>query len=811
MIENENIKIYPLKLHHEWPALHLNTTFINYKDPIHHFSLDNIVDNRFTDKNTFHSYLNTYEKIMKDKSLTCKNILEYPIQKGGSLKLWHDYFVNANIYGIDSYVPTFLKEYKRINCLKMDINSQDCINYFLNKKIEFDFIIYQSSANIDYMSNFIKTYIQLLVIEGEMIIENIPDINWCERFKILLPDNFSYEVVDLRHVKNRLDDILFIIRKNKTKTPLNLKINYGTDNFSLNITDLVLSNYTNESGIIYIPPGDENRGKLFGDPLFGTIKKIFIKINDNKLITLEDKDYAYIDIVNNKTYINEEYLTDKINNQLTDVIKPNEKFIEDDSSKIQITLKKFNLVVLSIFKNETMNLQIWLEHYLWQGIEHFYLIDNGSVDNPLEILQDYIDKGLVSYYYRPEKYQQVQHYQNIYDKEKLYEKTKWLCICDLDEFFFGTNKPLVDNLNDFDKYDVIYSNSFFYGSDNLVEHPKDIRTSILYREEEVINGTKYIFKPSSINNSSEIWIHWLVNSGTSNKKIMNEIFEHNKIRLNHYRIQSLNYFKNVKMTRGDVSLESNETIRDIKYFEHYTKIATIKDDILKQIVENGYDYKKITNTALIVEPKFLKHLPFVINDFKIKLGISWQIVFYCGKGFKKIWINLLDKDIEIRELDKVYLSYNEYSDFMKSSELWNSLYGTYVLVFSSNSLIKNTPPYNIDYFIDKEYSYIGANQSYIWTELQKDKIYFNNYNFQGGLSLRNRLDMVKIINNFGVKNTITDINIEYNLENYAEDIYFTVGCYYLNLRLGNDFISNYFSVHCLLQDDFFGINSLEPG
>ena len=55
--------------------------------------------------------------------------------------------------------------------------------------------------------------------------------------------------------------------------------------------------------------------------------------------------------------------------------------------------------VLSIFKNETMNLKLWLEHYLWQGVGHFYLIDNGSTDNPLSILQEYIDKGIITYFY----------------------------------------------------------------------------------------------------------------------------------------------------------------------------------------------------------------------------------------------------------------------------------------------------------------------------------------------------------------------------------------------------------------------------
>ena len=44
------------------------------------------------------------------------------------------------------------------------------------------------------------------------------------------------------------------------------------------------------------------------------------------------------------------------------------------------------------------------------------------------------------------------------------------------------------------------------------------------------------------------------------------------------------------MTRGDVSILQNENIRDMNYFEHYQNISIIKDDILKQIIENNiYD------------------------------------------------------------------------------------------------------------------------------------------------------------------------------------------------------------------------------
>ena len=347
--------------------------------------------------------------------------------------------------------------------------------------------------------------------------------------------------------------------KNTFNISDNFAIEYGVDNIRINVTDIVL-NKSNNFGILHISEGDDIRGALFGDPVYGVVKKIFITSN-NINYTINSYDYAYIDTHNNKLYINNTYIESK---------------------------PKYNLSVMSIFKNETMNLKIWIEHYLWQGVEHFYLIDNDSTDDPLNILQEYIDNGIVTYYFKPEKHQQPQHYRYVFDNEGLKDKTKWLCICDLDEFFFGTQQKLVYTINEFDNYDVIYTNSFFYGSDNLIEHPSDIRSDIIHRQEDMENGIKYIFKPKCINDSSEIWIHWLVHPGSLQKKILpTETIDNKKIRLNHYLIQSLEYYTKVKMTRGDVYVSQNEKIRDLKYFEHYQNISVIKDDTLKLIIENN--------------------------------------------------------------------------------------------------------------------------------------------------------------------------------------------------------------------------------
>jgi len=397
------------------------------------------------------------------------------------------------------------------------------------------------------------------------------------------------------------------------KTQFNIssdfKIYYGTDINKMDITESVLKIDKNNN-IIHIPSGDENRAILFGDPSYGNLKKIFIQSNND----------SYMIDHNDNIYFNMDDNTLEINNVP-------QKY-------------KHHLSIMAIFKNETMNLRLWLEHYLWQGVEHFYLIDNDSNDKPLDILQEYIDNGIVSYFLRTEKYKQAEHYRNVFDENNIKQNTEWLIICDLDEFFFGTEKKLIYTIYDFKDYDVIYTNSFFYGCDDIINHPKDIRISNIHRNDDISNGNKYIFKPSIINDSSEIWIHWLVVPNTFQRKIYrNEIINNTNIRLNHYQIQSLEYFQNVKMTRGDVSKAELENIRNMDIFEEYKCRCIIKDAILKNIIENDlydkngeqmkfYDENRkiIDNKSIEYNEQMLVNKYILEDDIVLELGARYGTV-----------------------------------------------------------------------------------------------------------------------------------------------------------------------------------------
>jgi len=247
----------------------------------------------------------------------------------------------------------------------------------------------------------------------------------------------------------------------------------------------------------------------------------------------------------------------------------------------------YYLSVLAQFKNETMNLKLWLDHHLWQGVQHFFLIDNGSTDNPIPILKDYIDKGIVSYFYKPKLASQVENYRNIFSKY-IWTQSYWLAVIDLDEFLYGTDHKLVSKLRTLQHYNLIYCNWFVYGTSGCIKHPTDIRLSNVHRHPEIDSiNTKYIVKPLSILDPSQLWIHWILYPKTKTKlekgnkiRVANQL-----IRLNHYVCQSEEFFQKVKSIRGDATQTKHKWTREL--FNAHNEPATFLDDTLKNIILNA--------------------------------------------------------------------------------------------------------------------------------------------------------------------------------------------------------------------------------
>jgi len=187
-------------------------------------SLINLVDSKYTDKNTTHSYLELYEKLLTSKKETATHVLEVGIgdfgqKNGGSIKLWKDYFTNATIYGLDilpieRVIDELLNNDRVILYTNTDAYDADfCTNTFLNKNIQFDFMLDDGPHSLESMKQFIRLYSQVMKDDGILIIEDVQSMDWIEILTNEVPDNLKpfVKVYDLRHIKNRYDDIVFTI------------------------------------------------------------------------------------------------------------------------------------------------------------------------------------------------------------------------------------------------------------------------------------------------------------------------------------------------------------------------------------------------------------------------------------------------------------------------------------------------------------------------------------------------------------------------------------------------------------------------
>ena len=181
--------------------------------------LKQLVNNKRTDKNTTHSYLDVYEPLLSRISETAKNILEIVPNSGGGLDLFHKYFKNAMAYGIeyDGYTSDVddLKSSDRV-CMyhNVDAYTPQCIQ--LLKNVQFDFILDDGPHSLKSQLYVIQNYSHLLTEKGILVIEDIQNPEEASMLLQTVPETLrkAAYVVDRRAEKGRFDDILLIIDKN---------------------------------------------------------------------------------------------------------------------------------------------------------------------------------------------------------------------------------------------------------------------------------------------------------------------------------------------------------------------------------------------------------------------------------------------------------------------------------------------------------------------------------------------------------------------------------------------------------------------
>ena len=113
----------------------------------------------------------------------------------------------------------------------------------------------------------------------------------------------------------------------------------------------------------------------------------------------------------------------------------------------------YDLAVVAIMKNEAPYVKEWLDYHLLAGVDHFYIYDHESPDNFKEVLQPYIDAGIVTYIFYPDQFSITDAYNDALNQYKIF--CRYMAFIDADEFIFPKNNRSIVEIVDgfFGAYD----------------------------------------------------------------------------------------------------------------------------------------------------------------------------------------------------------------------------------------------------------------------------------------------------------------------------------------------------------------------
>lgn len=138
-------------------------------------------------------------------------------------------------------------------------------------------------------------------------------------------------------------------------------------------------------------------------------------------------------------------------------------------AKKNIEKKKYKVSLCLIFKDEALFLKEWIDYHKMIGVDHFYLYNNNSTDSYREVIQPYIEDGIVTLIDWPYLQAQIAAYKNCYENYR--SESNWISFLDADEFICPKYKDnIVDWLTDYSKFPSIVVHWRVFGTGGMLQH-----------------------------------------------------------------------------------------------------------------------------------------------------------------------------------------------------------------------------------------------------------------------------------------------------------------------------------------------------
>jgi hypothetical protein len=162
----------------------------------------------------------------------------------------------------------------------------------------------------------------------------------------------------------------------------------------------------------------------------------------------------------------------------------------------------------------------------------------------------------------------------------------------LDQFWFCKDgRTLAQAVQAYEDYYVVYANWTMFGSAGHDRHPVSLRMCLTQKSPALgpHGCTKYICRTRAITKRRSIGMHKVFGACSSRT-----ISDNGLLQINHYPLQSREYFQDVKMPRGDAINPALDNIRDWHYFETYDRPCVVDDHSLAEQVSRFKENQSLT-------------------------------------------------------------------------------------------------------------------------------------------------------------------------------------------------------------------------
>ena len=316
----------------------------------------------------------------------------------------------------------------------------------------------------------------------------------------------------------------------------------------------------------------------------------------------------------------------------------------------------YDLAIVAIMKNEGHYVKEWIDYHLLAGVNHFYIYDNESTDNFKEVLQPYIDAGVVTYKFYPGRGRQYEAYNEAFKNYRFF--CRYMAFIDSDEFIFPKSHATISEV-----VDDVFSDNPDAGGLGINWHTfgSNYQDKAYYSKGVLERFNRCANQPDlhvkTIANPRKIKIflnpHFAIYFEScyalnENKNFQsgpfNEPPTYNKIVINHYHKKSHEEWIK-KVGRGN---PDNSPKRDVNNFSHDQDNDVVDNSILKYRDSRYYssggiikktNYQKCYN-ALVrnLVPAFSKNVPKEIFTDKMETFLT------CRKLAEHMRENILDEN-----------------------------------------------------------------------------------------------------------------------------------------------------------------------